>query len=127
MDDTPRTRSTVHAYVDAAERRDWDAFAALLADDVIYDMPQSSERIRGKSAFLQFNREYPGDWHLSARQIVADGRHAAAWLDSRVGDESQSACVWIELSEQGLITKITDFWPESYDPPYDRSHLVERL
>ncbi|WP_127936871.1 nuclear transport factor 2 family protein [Nonomuraea polychroma] len=126
MDETSRTRNVVHAYVDSAERRDWEAFAALLAEDVVYEMPQSRERIRGKSAYLQFNREYPGDWHLQVRRVVADGRHAAAWIDARVGAEHQDACVWFELSDQGLISRITDYWPEPYDPLPGREHLVER-
>ncbi|MFI7639741.1 nuclear transport factor 2 family protein [Nonomuraea sp. NPDC049400] len=126
MDETARSRHAVHAYIDSAERRDWESFGALLAEDVVYEMPQTRERIRGKSAFLQFNMEYPGDWHLQARRIVADGRHAAAWIDARVGAEHQDACVWFELSDQGLISRIVDYWPEPYDPPSGREHLVER-
>jgi hypothetical protein len=26
----------------------------------------------------------------------------------------------------GLITGVTDFWPEPYEPPPGREHLVER-
>jgi ketosteroid isomerase-like protein len=126
VDETSRTRRAVRAYVDNAERRDWESFGALLAEDVVYEMPQTRERIRGKSTFLQFNMEYPGDWHLQVRRIVADGRHAAAWIDARVGAEHQDACVWFELSGQGLISRITDYWPEPYDPPSGREHLVER-
>lgn len=126
MDETSRSRRAVHAYVASAERRDWDGFAALLADDVVYEMPQSRERIRGKAAYLQFNQEYPGDWHLAVHRVVADGRSAAAWIAARVGDEPQVACAWFELSEEGLISRITDFWPEPYEPLPGREHLVER-
>ncbi|GAA3442392.1 nuclear transport factor 2 family protein [Planomonospora venezuelensis] len=126
MDETARSRRAVQAYVDNAERRDWDGFGSLLAEDVVYEMPQTRERIRGRSAFLRFNMEYPGDWHLQVRRIVADGRHAAAWIDARVGAEHQDACVWFELSDQGLISRVTDYWPEPYEPPSGREHLVER-
>jgi RimJ/RimL family protein N-acetyltransferase/ketosteroid isomerase-like protein len=125
-DEISGNRRTAHAYVDSAERRGWEAFAALLAEDVVYEMPQTRERIRGKRPFLRFNMEYPGDWHLKVRRIVADGRHAAAWLDTRVGDEQQDACVWFEFSDEGLISRVTDFWPEPYEPPAGREHLVER-
>ncbi|KAB1920006.1 nuclear transport factor 2 family protein [Micromonospora noduli] len=126
VDDTSTTRQTAHAYVDLLERRDWSGLAALLTDDVIYEMPQTRERIRGKNAFLRFNTEYPGDWHLRPLRVIADGRLAALLLDVRVGDEQQDACVWLEMSEHGLISKIIDYWPESYDPPQGRGHLVER-
>jgi ketosteroid isomerase-like protein len=116
----------VHAYVDSTEQRDWPRLGALLSEDVVYEMPQTRERIRGRPAFLRFNQEYPGDWHLQARRILADGGHAAAWLDARVGAEHQDACVWFELSGDGLITRVVDYWPEPYDPPSGREHLVER-
>ncbi|MGK5741691.1 nuclear transport factor 2 family protein [Micromonospora sp. URMC 103] len=32
---------TVLAYWDACEARDWERFAALLADDVVYHLPQT--------------------------------------------------------------------------------------
>jgi hypothetical protein len=83
------------------------------------------ERIRGRLAFLQFNMDYPGDWHLRVRQVVADGTLAALWLDVRVGADGQDACVWVEVV-QGHINRITDYWPEPYDPPPGREHLVER-
>jgi len=126
MDETSTTRAAVQAYVERAEARDWDGFSALLAEDVVYQMPQTREQVRGKQPYLQFNQEYPGDWHLEIRRIVADGRHAAAWIDSRIGDEHQDACIWFDLDDDGLIAKVTDYWPEFYEPPPGREHLVER-
>jgi hypothetical protein len=31
-----------------------------------------------------------------------------------------------ELGDQGQITRITDFWPDPYELPDSRAHLVER-
>jgi ketosteroid isomerase-like protein len=56
VDDTSTARQAAHAYVDLLERRDWSGLAVLLTDDVVYEMPQTRERIRGKDAFLRFNR-----------------------------------------------------------------------
>jgi len=126
VDDTGTTRQAAVDYVDRLERRDWPGFAALLTDDVVYEMPQTRERIRGREAFVRFNVDYPGDWHLRVRRVVADGRVAALWLDVRVGAEQQDACVWLEVSEHGLISRVVDYWPEPYDPPPGREHLVER-
>ncbi|XVU30444.1 nuclear transport factor 2 family protein [Actinoplanes sp. CA-054009] len=108
------------------ERRDWAGLGGLLAEDVVYEMPQTRERIRGRAAFVSFNADYPGDWHLRVRRVVADGRAAALWLDVGVGDERVDACVWLEMSEDGPISRIVDYWPEAYDPPAGREHLVER-
>jgi SnoaL-like domain len=93
---------------------------------VVYEVPQSRERVRGRAGLLRFNQEYPGDWHLRVRRVVADGRFAAVWLDTNVGADYQDACVWFVLDDRGLITRITDFWPDPYEPPPGREHLVER-
>ncbi len=114
------------AYVESLEQRDWPRLTGLLAQDVVYEMPQTRERIRGRADFLRFNTEYPGDWHLRPRRVMADGPHVALWLDVRVGDERQDACVWLEVTEAGTIGAITDYWPEPYEPPAGREHLVER-
>lgn len=126
MDLTSRTRRTAEDYVDSLENRDWQRFAAMLAEDAVYEMPQTRERVHGRDALLRFNIEYPGDWHLRVRRIVADGSMAALWLDTNVGDDRQDACVWLELSPEGLITRVVDFWPEPYEPPPGREHLVRR-
>ncbi len=120
------TREIAHDYVDRLERRDWPGLAGLLADDVVYELPQTRERIRGREPFLRFNADYPGDWHLRVRRVVADGGSAALLLDVRVGDEHQDACVWLDIAADGLITRIVDYWPEAYEPPPGREHLVER-
>lgn len=127
MDETADTRQLATAYVDTLERRDWARLTALLTDDVVYEMPQTRERIRGRAAFLRFNREYPGEWHLRVDRVVADGRSAALWLDVRVGEEVLDALVWVDVDQAGLIERITDFWPEAYEPPAGREHLVERF
>lgn len=127
------TRAVIEAYWASAEARDWSTFADLLADDVVYDMPQTRERVRGKEAYVRFNRAYPGDWHLELQRVVADGPHAATWLrftvsGDRFGEvpEEMIGISFFELDETGRITSITDAWPEPYEPPSDRASLVER-
>ncbi|MCO8269027.1 nuclear transport factor 2 family protein [Actinoplanes sp. TRM 88003] len=126
MDDTAETRQTALAYVESLEHRDWPRLTTLLAEDVVYEMPQTRERIHGRPAFLEFNSNYPGDWHLRVRRVLADGRAAALWLDVRVGAGEQEACAWLDLDNHSRITRITDYWPEPYEPPPGRDHLVER-
>lgn len=75
MDDNSVARHAADAYVDLLERRDWPGLAALLADDVVYEMPQTRERIYGKDAFLRFNIEYPR--RLAATSATSDRRWSA--------------------------------------------------
>lgn len=116
----------VAAYWAAAEERDWAAFAALLADDVVYELPQTRERIRGRDAYVRFNVEYPGDWHLTIERVVGTGRYAASWTRFQVAGTEQPGLCFFDLDGDGRIAKITDFWPEPYEPPPGREHLTER-
>ncbi len=120
------TRETIEAYWATLEARDWPAFAAVLADDVVYETPQTRERIRGRDAYVRFNVEYPGDWHLTPRRILVDGDEAACWVDVRVGDEPMFAIAFIRVAADGRVREVIDVWPEAYEPPAGREHLVER-
>jgi len=117
----------VRAYWIAANDRDWNAFAELLADGVVYEGPQTRERVRGASNYLRFNVEgFPGDWHLRIIRIVGQDRHAASWIDFTNADgTNQPGICFFELNDQDKITRITDFWPDPYELPAQRRHLVE--
>ena len=54
-------RQIAERFIASLEARDWEAWAALLHPDVIYEIPQSRERIRGRDRYLRFNQEFPGD------------------------------------------------------------------
>ena len=39
------------------------------------------------------------------------------WFEWSVDGPTADAQVFFEFDAAGLITKVTDFWPEPYDPP----------
>lgn len=118
--------ATVSAYWTALEARDWDAVAALLADDVVYHLPQTRERIVGRESFLRFNQEYPDGWHLTVIRTVASGRRAATWISCAHRGEELAATSFFDLDDAGLVREVTEFWPAAYEPPPGREHLAER-
>jgi ketosteroid isomerase-like protein len=117
----------VASYWAAAESRDWDTFADLVAEQVVYEAPQTRERVRGRKAYLRFNAEgFPSDWHLTSERVIGEGRHAASWIEfSDAGDRYPGVC-FFDLDDDGRIARITDFWPTPTDLPVSRAHLVER-
>ncbi|HUL27818.1 MAG TPA: nuclear transport factor 2 family protein [Streptosporangiaceae bacterium] len=118
----------VVAYWAAIEARDWESLAGLVAGDVFYEVPQTRERVRGREAFIRFCAEgFPGEWHIAVERAAGDGQHAASWVRwSPGGNGTQSGLSFFDLGGDGLIARITDFWPEPYEPPANRAHLVER-
>jgi ketosteroid isomerase-like protein len=124
MDDA---HDVVAAYWAAAEARDWARFTGLLAEDVVYEGPQTRERVRGRDAYLRFNTDgFPGDWHLEVQRIVGQGSHAASWVQMSDGGDHYPGLCFFDLGSDGRIARITDFWPTPYELPASRAHLVER-
>jgi SnoaL-like domain len=118
-------RELAERFIASLEARDWDAWAELLHPAVVYEIPQSRERIRGRDRYLRFNQEYPGDWHLRPKVTIADERHGVVWFEWLLDGRADDAMAFFEFAD-GLITRVTDFWPEPYEPPPGRGHLVER-
>jgi ketosteroid isomerase-like protein len=120
------TRSLVTGFIETLESRDWEAWSELLHPDVVYEIPQTRERIRGRERYLRFNQEFPGDWHLRVKVAIADDENGVAWFVWELGEaEPADAMVFFNFADN-LITSVTDFWPEPYEPPRGREHLVER-
>jgi hypothetical protein len=123
-----RANEVVEAYWKAANDRDWEAFSQLLAENVVYEGPQTRERVRGAKAYVRFNVEgFTGPWRLKVVRVVGEGSHAASWIDFTNSDgTNQPGLCFFELNDDGKIERITDFWPDSYELPESRAHLVER-
>lgn len=124
------TADVARRFLDSLEARDWSRWEALMSEAVIYELPQTRERIRGRAAYRSFNETYPGEWHLSPKVIIGDPHHAVVWfgwtLRQDDGQETGDAQAFFEFDEAGLIVKVTDFWPEPYDPPARPDGLIER-
>ena len=114
-------------YWAAAEARDWAAFGALLADGVVYEAPQSRERVSGREDYIRFNAEgFPGGWHLAVQRIVSQGQTAVSMIQFTEEGTTQTGLCFFDLDEDGRIARITDFWPDPYEPPAGRAHLAGR-
>ncbi|MGI8446637.1 MAG: nuclear transport factor 2 family protein [Streptosporangiaceae bacterium] len=130
MSSTGRARDAgqvVAGYWAAAEARDWAAFGALLAEDVVYEAPQTRERVRGREAYLRFNAEgFPGDWHVAVQRMVSQDRAAVSMIEYSEGESSQTGLCFFDLDEDARIVRITDFWPDPCEPLAGRAHLAGR-
>ena len=106
------------AYWAAAQARDWAAFGALVAAGVVYEAPQTRERVRGRAAYIRFNSEGFGRGWGPGRPAHRRERpsQAASWVQFTEPDGSYPGVCFFELDEAGLITSITDFWPRPEVP-----------
>jgi hypothetical protein len=58
-------------------------------------------------------------------RIVGEDRHAASWIQFTGEGGTQPGLCFFDLDDD-RITWITDFWPDPYELPARRAHLVER-
>jgi ketosteroid isomerase-like protein len=130
METSTRTNQEVVArFWERMSAADWEGVAELLADDFVAEWPQSSERIRGRAAFVAVNRHYPGSWAISVRRLVADGDQVVTevGMTDRAGERAPVVAVSFFELRDGRIVRETDWWPEPYPAPAWRSRWVEPI
>lgn len=108
---------------------DFDSVRAVLADDFVLEWPQSKERIRGGANFARMNAEYPsstGRWSFRIDRLVAAGDSVVTQVGITDGVQSAVALSFFTIAE-GRIVRLVEWWPEPYDAPAHRRHLVEAM
>jgi ketosteroid isomerase-like protein len=107
---------------------DFAAVAAVLADDLVLEWPQSRERIRGAADFARMNHEYPahGRWEFTVHRIVGGDGEAVSDVSVTDGVQVARAISFFRVAA-GRITHLVEYWPEPYPAPGWRAHLVEPM
>jgi ketosteroid isomerase-like protein len=110
------------------QANDFAAVATVLAPDLVLEWPQTKERIRGADRFVRMNAEYPahGRWEFTIHRIVGDERDAVSDVGITDGVQQARAISFFETAD-GRVRRIVEYWPEPYEPPANRAHLVERM
>jgi ketosteroid isomerase-like protein len=106
---------------------DWNAAGAVLHDDFLLTWPQSGERIRGRANFSAINTHYPATdvWRFKVRHLVADETLAASLVAVTMGALHAEVISFFELRD-GLIWRVTEYWPDPFEPAGWRAQWVER-
>ena len=118
----------VHQFWTLMQTNDFAAVASMLAPDFVLEWPQTKERIRGADRFVRMNSEYPahGRWQFTIHRIVGDERDAVSDVAITDGVQQARAISFFETAD-GRVRRIVEYWPEPYEPPANRAHLVERM
>ena len=107
---------------------DFRSVGAVLSDDFVLDWPQSGERIRGRDNYAAMNREYPahGPWTFTINRLFGSDDQAVSDVTVSDGVQIARAISFFEITE-GKIVKMVEYWPDSFDAPDARKHLVESV
>jgi ketosteroid isomerase-like protein len=118
----------VREFWETMQTNDFRAAGKLLSDDYIAEWPQSNERIRGRDNFAAINEQYPahGRWNFVVNTIVGNEREAVSDVSFTDGVQSARVISFTTIKD-GKINKQVEFWPENYQAPENRKHLVEPI
>jgi hypothetical protein len=119
---------TVREFWRLMATNDFFAVAQVLAPGFVLEWPQSNERIRGAENFGRVNTEYPahGPWRFTVNRLVGAQEEAVSDVSITDGVQSARALSFFTV-ENGLITRLVEFWPEPYAASANRAHLIEPI
>ena len=109
-------------------RNDFHAVRPLLGDDFVAEWPQSRERIRGGERFARMNADYPahGPWRFQVNRLVAAGAQVVTQVSVTDGVQAAEPVSFFEV-HGGLVRRLTEYWPDPFEPASNRRHLVEPM
>lgn len=107
---------------------DFDSVKRVLSPGFVLEWPQSRERIRGADNFARMNSDYPstGRWQFNINRLLSQGDAVVTQVSVTDGTQSAEPISFFTV-EQGRISRLVEYWPDPFEPPANRSHLVERM
>jgi hypothetical protein len=99
---------------------------ALRREDVVIDMPQSGERIRGRDHMKAMQEAYPGPPTITVRHIVGSGD---VWVVEGRSDYSGRIYHVATIFEfrEGKILRETRYYADPFEAPAWRAQWVELI
>jgi RNA polymerase sigma-70 factor (ECF subfamily) len=114
-----QTRAIVTRYVDAWERNDVEAFAAMLTEDATFAMPPLASWYRGRDAIAQWAAGWPlsGAWRWRTVTTRANGQLALGFYAYNDDEQSYRAFALNVLTLDGeQVSDVTAFIARSAEP-----------
>lgn len=106
--------TALHGLMTAIDEKRWDDLEAFLHPDFSCRLVHTGETF-DRSAWIRFNRDYPGFEHLTIEDLVAGTTEAAC--RSHVtghGDDGVQhfECASFARMDDGLIVQLTEVWTD---------------
>ena len=107
---------------------DFHSVTSVLSPEFVLEWPQPKELISGPLRFAQMNHEYPayGRWHFTIHRLFGDDSEIVSDVSVTDGVQSARAISLFTVSKSKIV-RLVEFWPEPYEAPSWRSHLIELM
>jgi hypothetical protein len=119
------SRDLVMRHWQFANAQDWEGLARLLHPEMTYEAPQSRERILSPLGYVDFFATWPQPWRAEVLRCIADDDGAMTQISFISSAPPMMGLSLFDLKD-GLILRVTDFWPDPYEPGPRQSRHVQR-
>jgi hypothetical protein len=68
---------------------------------------------------------WPGDWKAIIKSLICEENKAVCIIDFVVGSKVEVGISVFELANARIVA-VTDYWPETYEPPTRQSAYMKR-
>ncbi len=108
----------VKMYWNYMSNAEFDMAGTLMSENAVVWMPNTREVFRGRDCYIEFNRNYPGNWNISVEKILSIENNVitAVKVSSDNGNGSFYATSFFKITNN-LIEEITEYWGENGEPP----------
>ena len=65
--------------------------------------------------------------NFEVRDLIVEGDNAVSRIEFLLGGETMTGITFFRLSPAGRIARVTDYWPDPYEPPPRASRFMQRL
>ena len=93
--------TTIRRFWETTESRDWAGLSTLLSPGLVYETEQTRERVRGGDGLVRLFAEFPGEWHLVVRRVVADDSGGSSVVDATLDGEPMTALTFFGFDDAG--------------------------
>ncbi|MEM6985623.1 MAG: nuclear transport factor 2 family protein [Pseudomonadota bacterium] len=125
MSGSARPASTVKAFFDAMQARDWARARSLVADDALIEWTETGERFMGQR-FVDMNEAYPEGWTIDVIEVLDCGDRVAAQVRVSLAGETFWCAGFYSVQGHRIIAG-TEHWVTagSEQPPEWRRRFTD--
>ncbi len=115
--------SIVRKWWTLIDQRNFEGATRLCWAKAVVDWPLSNERMAAIEDWKSVNEHYPGRWNASITELI-DQDESVVTVTRVFNDDTSVTAISFFTIRDGLIEKIVEYWPETYDPPDGRSQWI---
>ena len=125
MEEKNDGRKAIESLISAINDSDLETLNKVFSEDVIFEWPQSSERIVGNKNRREIYKRFPALPKVTPRKIQGRGELWVLEASLDYGSNDAYQCVLIFEIKNGLISKETAYWTKPFPAPDWRKPWVE--